>query len=185
VSFLEPVGNIAAEASSAVHDMRPLKERREDMKEIKLTRSASKFLQTWGNFPMLKTRISASITIPKTADSLAGNFLGRSAERPIFLRTTLSQALLWQLLVETTLCAGSGIFAAPQFPTFSTISAHSGHRIGSRLELLYCTFVCKVVWETNQAVSRDSFETRRSVIHSRTSTSAKVGDELKSKSTFV
>jgi|ERR1700722_14516191 hypothetical protein len=63
--------------------------------------------------------------------------------------------------------------------------AHSGRRIGSRRELLYCTFVWKVVWETNQAVSRDSFETRRSVIHSRTSTSAKVGDQLKSKSAFV
>jgi hypothetical protein len=69
--------------------------------------------------------------------------------------------------------------------TFSTVSAQSGHRNGSRLELLYCTFVCKVVWETNQAVSRDSFETRRSVIHSRTSTSAKVCDQLKSKSAFV
>jgi hypothetical protein len=71
--------------------------------------------------------------------------------------------------------------AVNEWPVF----AHSGHRIGSRRELLYCTFVWKVVWETNQSVSRDSFETRRSVIHSRTSTSAKVGDQLKSKSAFV
>jgi hypothetical protein len=71
--------------------------------------------------------------------------------------------------------------AVNEWPLF----AHSGHRIGSRRELLYCTFVWKVVWETNQAVSRDSFETRGSVIHSRTSTSAKVGDQLKSKSAFV
>jgi hypothetical protein len=47
----------------------------------------------------LKTRICDSATIQEAAGSLDGNFFWGSADKPIFLRTTLSYALPWLLPV--------------------------------------------------------------------------------------
>jgi hypothetical protein len=65
-----------------------------------------------------KTRILASITVQKTADSLSRNFLRGSAERPVLTRATLSQALLWQRLAETTLRARKSDFARHSISEF-------------------------------------------------------------------
>ena len=70
----------------------------EDMTAPETFTAASKRPLTTGRRPDMtairgycrKARISAAITIPKTAGSLDGNFLRGSAERSIFRRTTLS-----------------------------------------------------------------------------------------------
>ena len=66
--------------------------------------------------------------------------------------------------------------------TFSTISAHSGHRIGSRRELFTALLFARLYRRRIKLYQGLDSEMRRSVIHSRTSTSAEVGGQLKSKS---